>query len=127
MFCSDDKHPDSPASDISTNSAPGRWPKDRCVKVLQAACINPIEHYKMDVGTLQPGDPARLHHHQRPYTGFEVLVYINGGKVAENGRSLIQNREGRHHQFILIVLPKTEAHFVMPRAGEENIERSKPR
>jgi len=27
-------------------------------KVLQAACINPVEHYKMNIGLLRTGDAA---------------------------------------------------------------------
>lgn len=122
MFCSDDKHPDSLAlGHINQLCARAVAKGIDVFKVLQAACINPVEHYKMDVGTLQPGDPADFII-IKDLTGFEVLAtYINGGKVAENGRSLIQTeRAGIINSFDCS--PKTEAHFVMPWAGEENIE-----
>ena len=122
MFCSDDKHPDSLAlGHINQLCARAVAKGIDVFKVLQAACINPVNHYKMDVGTLQPGDPADFII-IKDLTGFEVLAtYINGGKVAENGRSLIQTeRAGIINSFDCS--PKTEAHFVMPWAGEENIE-----
>lgn len=122
MFCSDDKHPDSLAlGHINQLCARAVAKGIDVFKVLQAACINPVEHYKMDVGTLQPGDPADFII-IKDLTGFEVLAtYINGRKVAENGQSLIQTeRAGIINSFDCS--PKTEAHFVMPWAGEENIE-----
>lgn len=122
MFCSDDKHPDSLAlGHINQLCARAVAKGIDVFKVLQAACINPVNHYKMDVGTLQPGDPADFII-IKDLTGFEVLAtYINGGKVAENGRSLIQTeRAGIINSFDCS--PKTEAHFAMPWAGEENIE-----
>ncbi len=122
MFCSDDKHPDSLAlGHINQLCARAVAKGIDVFKVLQAACINPVEHYKMDVGTLQPGDPADFII-IKDLTGFEVLAtYINGGKVAENGRSLIQTEmAGIINSFDCS--PKTEAHFAMPWAGEENIE-----
>ncbi len=122
MFCSDDKHPDSLAlGHINQLCARAVAKGIDVFKVLQAACINPVEHYKMDVGTLQPGDPADFII-IKDLTGFEVLAtYINGRKVAENGRSLIQTEmAGIINSFDCS--PKTEAHFAMPWAGEENIE-----
>ena len=122
MFCSDDKHPDSLAlGHINQLCARAVAKGIDVFKVLQAACINPVEHYKMDVGTLQPGDPADFII-IKDLTGFEVLAtYINGEKVAENGQSLIQTeRAGIINSFDCS--PKTEAHFAMPWAGEENIE-----
>ncbi len=122
MFCSDDKHPDSLAlGHINQLCARAVAKGIDVFKVLQAACINPVNHYKMDVGTLQPGDPADFII-IKDLTGFEVLAtYINGRKVAENGQSLIQTeRAGIINSFDCS--PKTEAHFVMPWAGEENIE-----
>lgn len=122
MFCSDDKHPDSLAlGHINQLCARAVAKGIDVFKVLQAACINPVNHYKKDVGTLQPGDPADFII-IKDLTGFEVLAtYINGRKVAENGQSLIQTeRAGIINSFDCS--PKTEAHFVMPWAGEENIE-----
>src|SRR5665213_254157 len=59
MFCSDDKHPDSLVKshvDELCKRAVARGVD--VFKVLKAACINPVKHYKMNVGLLQPGDDA---------------------------------------------------------------------
>jgi adenine deaminase len=60
-------------------------------KILQAACINPVHHYKMKVGLLNEGDAADLIVVKDLKT-FEVLqTYIDGKLVAENGRSKIES------------------------------------
>ncbi len=59
MFCSDDKHPDELA--VSHINALVRRAIERgcdLFNVLQAACLNPIEHYGLPVGRLRVGDPA---------------------------------------------------------------------
>jgi len=94
MFCSDDKHPDSlEAGHINQLCARAVAKGIDVFKVLQAACINPVLHYKMDVGLLKQGDPADfilvddLVH-------FNVLqTYINGVLVAEKGKSLIDGKK----------------------------------
>ena len=61
MFCSDDKHPDSLVDGHINVLCKRAVAKGIDVfKVLQAACINPVEHYKMRVGTLKEGDSADL-------------------------------------------------------------------
>jgi adenine deaminase len=58
-------------------------------KVLQAACVNPVQHYKMKVGLLSPGDDADFIM-VKDLISFEVTkTYINGQLVAENGLSKI--------------------------------------
>jgi adenine deaminase len=90
MFCSDDKHPDSLADGHINQLCARAVAKGIDVfKVLQAACINPVEHYKMNVGIMQMGDPADFILIKN-LTHFEVLkTYINGQLVAENGKSFI--------------------------------------
>ena len=54
MFCSDDKHPDSlEAGHINQLCARAVAKGIDVFKVLQAACINPVLHYKLNVGLLQ--------------------------------------------------------------------------
>ncbi len=92
MFCSDDKHPDSLVLGHINQLC------ERAVKkginiynVLRAACINPVNHYKLDVGLLKEGDPADFII-VKDLEKFEVLkTYINGQLVAENGKSLIHS------------------------------------
>lgn len=91
MFCSDDKHPDSlVAGHINQLCARAVAKGIDVYNVLQAACINPVLHYKLDVGLLKPGDAADFIV-VKDLQKFEVIAtYINGEKVAENGISLIR-------------------------------------
>ena len=92
MFCSDDKHPDS-LVDGHINQLCARAVNAgyNLFSILHAACINPVLHYKLDVGLLRVGDPADFILLEN-LSDFKVLAtYIDGVKVAENGRSLIPN------------------------------------
>lgn len=90
MFCSDDKHPDSLVEGHINQLCARAVAKGIDVyKVLKAACINPVKHYKMDVGLLQINDPADFIL-IKDLKNFEVVAtYINGIKVAEHGKTLI--------------------------------------
>lgn len=94
MFCSDDKHPDSLEEnhiDELVRRAIGK--KIDLFKVLQAACINPVEHYKLDVGLLRGGDSADFIIVNN-LSEFKVKqTYIEGKLVAENGKTKIQSLE----------------------------------
>ena len=90
MLCSDDKHPDS-LLEGHINQLCARAVAKGIDKfnVLQAACINPIDHYKLPTGKMKVGDPANfivVH----DLISFEVTTtYINGLLVAEKGKSYI--------------------------------------
>ncbi|GAB2835422.1 adenine deaminase [Ferruginibacter profundus] len=90
MFCSDDKHPDSLADGHINQLCARAVAKGIDVfKVLQAACINPVLHYKMKVGLLRTGDTADFIVVE-DLTNFKVLqTYIDGVLVAANGVSKI--------------------------------------
>ncbi len=90
MFCSDDKHPDNLAiSHINELAARAVAKGKDLFDVLQAACLNPIEHYSLNIGQLRAGDPADFIL-VKDLKKFEVLAtYIKGQKVAENGKTLI--------------------------------------
>lgn len=92
MLCSDDKHPDSlAAGHINTICARAVAKGLDVFNVLKAACINPIGHYKLPVGMVNPGDPANFIM-VKDLTHFEVLrTYINGELVAENGVTKINS------------------------------------
>ncbi len=92
MFCSDDKHPDSLVlGHINQLCARAVAKGIDVFKVLKAACVNPVLHYKLDVGLLKEGDKADLIL-VKDLEYFEVLkTFINGELVAENGRSLIKS------------------------------------
>ena len=90
MFCSDDKHPDSlTAGHINVLCARAVAKGINVFNVLQAACINPVLHYKMHVGLLEKGHAADCIIVDN-LTHFNVLqTYINGQLVAQNGVSNI--------------------------------------
>ena len=92
MFCSDDKHPDSLVRGHINQLCVRAVAKGiDLFKILQAACINPVQHYKMKVGVLNEGDAADLIVVKDLKT-FEVLkTYIDGRLVAENGKSKIES------------------------------------
>ena len=59
MFCSDDKHPDDLLLGHINQLCERAVAKGIDVfKVLQAACINPVKHYNLEVGLLQKGEAA---------------------------------------------------------------------
>jgi adenine deaminase len=92
MFCSDDKHPDSLVQGhINQLCARAITKGIDLFKVLQAACVNPVHHYKMKVGLLQERDAADFIV-IKDLKNFEVLqTYIDGRLVSENGKSKIES------------------------------------
>ena len=90
MFCSDDKHPDSLVlGHINQLCERAALKGIDIFTILQAACVNPVYHYKLDMGLLREGDPADLVI-VKDLAKFEVVqTYINGILVAENGISKI--------------------------------------
>ena len=91
MFCSDDKHPDSlVAGHINQLCARAVEKKIDLFKILQAACVNPVLHYKLDVGLLRVGDDADFIVAEN-LVNFKIKqTYINGELVAEDGHSFIK-------------------------------------
>ena len=96
MFCSDDKHPDSlAAGHINQLCARAVAKGIDLFKILQAACVNPVYHYKMKVGLLKEGHPADFVV-VKDVQHFEVLqTVIDGLSVAENGQSKIKTQKSK--------------------------------
>ena len=93
MFCSDDKHPDNlEIGHINELAARAVAKGIDVFKVLQAACINPVEHYKLNVGLLEPGDPADFILVNNLEEFIPSATYINGQLVAKNGNTLIERQ-----------------------------------
>ncbi len=94
MFCSDDKHPNSLAEGHINQLCARAVAKGIDIyKVLQAACINPVLHYKMTNGILREGDAADFIV-VKDLIKFDVLqTYIDGKLVAENGKTFIESVE----------------------------------
>ena len=92
MFCSDDKHPDDLIKGhinqlVIRALQLGYDP----INVLRCATLNPIKHYQLEVGLLQPGDWADLVIIDN-LIDFKILeTYIQGQLVAIDGKSHISS------------------------------------
>ncbi len=90
MFCSDDKHPDELLLGHINQLAARAVANGRdLMNVLRASSANAIQHYGLDVGLIQLGDPA-------DFVLVEDLVefhvqetYIGGQLVARDGNCLL--------------------------------------
>ncbi|WP_338407355.1 adenine deaminase [uncultured Flavobacterium sp.] len=92
MFCSDDKHPDDLiVGHINLLCARAVAKGIDVYKILQVACVNPVNHYKMNVGLLKENDAADFILVE-DLIDFKVQqTYINGELVAANGESFVQH------------------------------------
>lgn len=94
LFCSDDKHPNDLVEGhinamVKRAIALGHDP----LKVLRSCVLNPVEHYRLEVGLLRAGDPADLIVVD-DLNSFQVLkTFVDGVLVAENGQTLIRSVE----------------------------------
>ncbi len=92
MFCSDDRHPDDLArrhiNDLVIRAIAAGYP---VIDVLRACTLNPVRHYNLGAGLLQPGDPADMVVVDG-LESFRVLqTWCNGTLVAEDGKTLIRS------------------------------------
>lgn len=91
MFCSDDKHPD----DLLVghiNRLASRAVNNGCnvMNVLRVACVNPVQHYGLNVGQLKIGDAADFVLVD-DLSQFQVReTYVAGELVARDGRCLVE-------------------------------------
>ncbi|MBN4072211.1 adenine deaminase [Flavobacteriales bacterium AH-315-E23] len=92
MFCSDDKHPNELAVGhidklVKRSLAKG----NDLMNTLRAATINPVEHYGLNVGLLQEGDPADFIIVEN-LDSFKVkATYIDGKQVSDGSKTLIES------------------------------------
>ncbi len=90
MFCSDDKHPDDLVRG-HINELAARAIAYGCdlFDTLRAACVNPVQHYRLPVGLLREGDAADFIK-VADLRDFRVLeTWIDGVQVAAGGQSLL--------------------------------------
>ena len=92
MFCSDDKHPDDLIlGHINQLCARAVANKIDVYKVLQAACVNPVKHYNLDVGLLKKGDYADFIVVEDLKQFKTLQTFINGELVFDGSESLIKS------------------------------------
>lgn len=94
MFCSDDKHPDELLlGHINLLVKKSIELGYDLFDVLYAACIHPIEHYKLNVGQLRLGDPADFIVCEDLTTFKVAKTFIDGICVAENGKCILSPKK----------------------------------
>lgn len=124
MFCSDDKHPDSLVEGHINQLCARAVAKGVDVfKVLQAACVNPVGHYKLKVGLLRENDFADFIV-VKDLQNFEVVqTYVNGQRVAENGQSAIGSRQSATANAVnnFSCSPIEESQVTVTHEGQEEI------
>src|SRR5204862_2330577 len=120
MFCSDDKHPDSLVlGHINQLCARAVAKGIDLFKILKAACVNPVNHYKLDVGLLKEGDAADFIV-VKDLEKFEVLkTFINGELVAEDGKSKIESGRSRIINNFSCSKKKVEDFVIKANAGDK--------
>ncbi|ANI90667.1 adenine deaminase [Arachidicoccus ginsenosidimutans] len=92
MFCSDDKHPDSLVLGHINQLCERAVAKGIDIfKIIKAACVNPVLHYKLNVGLLRENDDADFILIKDLVSFKPLKTYIDGTLVAENGQSLINS------------------------------------
>jgi adenine deaminase len=94
MFCSDDKHPDELVLHHINMLVKMAIDKGHDMyDVLRAACLHPVQHYKLPVGLLRKNDPADfiVVKDLREWTIHQT--YISGELVAEDGQTLLPHKQ----------------------------------
>jgi len=90
MFCSDDKHPDNLEEGHINELVKRSLAKGHDLfNILKAACINPVEHYNLDIGLLKEGDFADFIVIDNPDDFNVKATYINGIQVSAGSKTLI--------------------------------------
>lgn len=100
MFCSDDKHPDELILGHINQLAARSVAKGLDIyDIIIAACINPIDHYKLPVGKLQIGNAADFILVE-DLTNFKTVeTYIKGQKVFDEKCLFETKTEGPINNF----------------------------
>ncbi len=113
MFCSDDKHPDDLVKShidllVKKSISAGINKMD----TLRMACVNPVLHYKLDVGLLQEGDSADFIEVNNLH-GFKVIkTVIKGALVMEDGEVKIAYKPARQVNNFVATEKKVSDFFV---------------
>ena len=90
MLCSDDKHPDDLLRDHINHMAATAFKRGISLQtIVQAACVNPVRHYKLPLGLLQVGDSADFQIVDDLQTFKPREVWLHGKCVARDGVSLL--------------------------------------
>jgi hypothetical protein len=114
MLCSDDKHPnDLVVGHINQLVVRAIRLGQQIFAVLRAACVNPVLHYKLDVGLLRPGDAADFIEVDN-LEQFNVLRTVIDGQVAAERATAPLERISPPIVNQFRTPPRTAEEFVVP-------------
>lgn len=122
MLCSDDKHPnDLEKGHINQLIKRSLAKGFDLLTILKSCTLNPIKHYKLDVGMLQKGDDADFIIIDNP-NDFNVLkTFVRGQLIAENGETLIDSvKESTPNLFVANPLSLSDLQ-IKPKNGKLKI------
>jgi len=119
MLCSDDKHPDELIhGHINLLVKRALEKGHNLFDVLQCACINPVQHYNMNVGLLRTGDPADFVVVDDLKNMKVIETWINGECVSRNGSCILKEKGhaiiNNFHSHL-----KTASEFAIPAKGKK--------
>lgn len=118
MFCTDDKHPDDLMRGHINEMVKGALAYGiDIMKVLRVAAVNPVRHYRLDMGLLRRGDPGDFIRVDNLNDLTVLETWIDGRIVARNGASLIPWDPPRIVN-AFHATPVVPSSFVVPRRGE---------
>lgn len=94
MLCSDDKHPnDLTYGHINQLIIKAIKEGYNFIDIIRACTYVPVKHYNLEVGLLQKGDAADFIIVDNLFDFNVLSTYIDGYKVAEKGKTLINSVE----------------------------------
>ncbi len=113
MFCCDDLHPDLlMVRHLDEHVRRAIRGGADLFEVLRCASVNPVEHYKLDVGLLRAGDSADF----IVFEGWENLkvrrTYLRGELAARGDRSLLPRQPSKTPN-VFRARPRREAEFAV--------------
>lgn len=113
MFCSDDKHP----NDLVKGHINDLVKRSVCLgydvmKVLQIACLNPVQHYKLNVGLLREGDSADFIVVDNLCDFTIKQTYCKGILTAEKGKALFPSVSVKPINYFATSLKQVEDFYI---------------
>lgn len=122
MLCSDDKHPDGLVEGHINDLCRRAVARGVDVfNVLQAACINPRNHYALPIGRLRVGDPADMVLLEDLLDLRVEGTWIGGRHVAEHGTTLIPRVSGAAPNRFRCSPVRPEHLSVSPAGGDRTV------
>lgn len=123
MFCCDDKHPHELVEghiNLIVKRSIVEHGYDT-MDVLRAASVNPIQHYKLEIGLLQPNDSADfiVVDNLKDFNVFEC--YVKGILIAKQGKTLISSQKEEPLNNFETSLKTVEDFATEEQEGEEHV------